>query len=268
MGQDREMKKTMAVLGMALAFWGSASQAAQAQVRAGLSVGSGADSFHLAIGDYYHAPPQQVAACAQQHIPDEEMPVVFFIAAQAHAAPAAVVKLRAGGMPWADVAAHFGLSSRAFYVPVQGPVAGTPYEHYYAYYRGQGRQTPLADADFVNMANLRFTCEYYHRTPEEVIRLRARGRSFADIHDQYLPRLAGRDAGPFPCSGTLSGDIVVGCGQPLPCVFSGNLEITCPDYTDLSVIQTASGNIKTCVAPSKMPNTFSGRLIVDPSIGK
>jgi hypothetical protein len=43
----------------------------------------------------------------------------------------------------------------------------------------------LADADIVNMVNLRFASEYYHRAPEEVIRLRAGGHNYAYIHDQY-----------------------------------------------------------------------------------
>lgn len=82
------------------------------------------------------------------------------------------------------------------------------------------------------------------------------------------PRAAVPPSRTGPCSGTLSGDLVVGCGQALPCVFSGNLTITCPGYRDLSAIQTFSGNLKTCVQPVRMPQTFSGRLIVDPSVGR
>ncbi len=43
------------------------------------------------------------------------------------------------------------------------------------------------DADIVNMVNLRFASEYYHRTPEEIIRLRGGRKSYAYIHDQYRP---------------------------------------------------------------------------------
>ena len=71
-----------------------------------------------------------------------------------------------------------------------------------------------------------------------------------------------------PCSGTYSGNLTVGCGQPMPCVFSGNLTITCPGATDLSNIQTFSGNLHTCVQPARMPQTFSGQVFVDPSLQK
>ena len=73
---------------------------------------------------------------------------------------------------------------------------------------------------------------------------------------------------PTTCSGVFSGNTVISCGQPLPCDISGDLEITCSSYTDLSVINDVSGNITTCVAPVKMPKTYSGNLTVDPSICK
>ena len=58
---------------MVLGFWGFALQSSQAQVQVGVGVnlGGGGDSFHLAIGNYYHAPPAQVTIVAQRHIPDE-----------------------------------------------------------------------------------------------------------------------------------------------------------------------------------------------------
>jgi len=181
------MKKTIPVFAMILAFWGLAWQASQAQVSVGVgvNVGSGGDSFHLAIGNYYHAPPDQVTVCVQRHIPDEETPVVFFIAGQAHVAPGVIIDLRAGGMPWVDILHRYRLSPRIFWVPIHGSVVGTPYERFYAYYGRRGPRVRLVDADIVNMVNLKFACDYYHRTPEEIIRLRAGGRSFAYIHDQY-----------------------------------------------------------------------------------
>jgi hypothetical protein len=159
---------------------------ARAQVQVGVAVGGGGDSFHLAIGNYYHAPADQVLVCQQQHIPDEEQPVVFYVAQQARVAPGVIIDLRAHGMPWVDILHRYRLSPRIFYVPIHGSVYGTPYERYYAYYHG-GRRVRLVDADIVNMVNLRFASEYYHHTPEEVIRLRAGGRSYGYIHDQYRP---------------------------------------------------------------------------------
>ena len=173
------MKKKIPVLTMALALLGVVWQAAQAQVSVGVgvNVGGGGDSFHLAIGDYYHAPPAQVTICTQRHIPDEEMPVVFFIAGRAHVAPGVIVDLRASGLPWVEILHRYRLSPRIFWVPIHGSVIGTPYERFYLYYGGRGPRVRLVDADIVNMVNLKFACDYYHRTPEEVIRMRAGGPS-------------------------------------------------------------------------------------------
>lgn len=157
---------------------------AQAQVQVGVNVGGGGDSFYLALGNYYHAPPEQVTVCQQRHIPDEEMPVVFFLAQRAHVAPGVIVDLRAGGMPWFDIFRHYRVNPRVLYMRVPGNMGGTPYAGFYAYYHG-GPNGRLVDADFVNMVNLRFATEYYHRTPAEVVRLRAGGHDYRYIHNQY-----------------------------------------------------------------------------------
>src|ERR1039458_9157011 len=122
--------------------WLAGLAPAQAQVQVGVSVGGGGDSFHLAIGNYYHAPPDQVTVVQQRQIPDEEQPVVFFVAQQAQVAPGVIIDLRAHGMPWFDILHRYRLNPRIFYVPIHGSVRGTPYERYYSYYRG-GR--PIRD---------------------------------------------------------------------------------------------------------------------------
>ncbi len=172
------------IIALAAFLWIAGQAGAQVQVGLGVNVGGGGDSFHMAIGDYYHAPPDQVNLCVQDRIPDEEQPVVFYVAQRAMVAPGVIIDLRAHGMPWIDILHRYRLSPRIFFIPIHGSVYGTPYERFYAYYHG-GRHIRLIDADIVNMVNLRFATEYYHRTPEEIIRLRAGGRSFAYIHDQY-----------------------------------------------------------------------------------
>lgn len=186
------MKKLVFLITALFLLAGLTIARAQVQVGVGVNVGGGGDSFHLAIGDYYHAPPDQVNLCVQQRIPDEEQPVVFFVAQRAGVAPGVIIDLRAHGMPWVDILHRYRLSSRIFFIPIHGSVYGTPYARYYAYYYGRGPRVRLLDADIVNMVNLRFATEYYHRTPEEIIRLRAGGRSFAYIHDQYRGHRDGR----------------------------------------------------------------------------
>lgn len=173
------MKKQGVIFGLAL--WGMAALAL-GQVQVGVGVGVGGDSFHLAIGSYYNVPPAQVAVVQQGNIPDEEQPVVFFVANRIHVAPGVIIDMRAHGMSWVDIFHRYRISPRVLYVPLRGGWAGTPYAGFYGYYRGRGR---LVDADIVNMVNLRFASDYYHRPPGEIIRMRAAGHDFRYIHDQY-----------------------------------------------------------------------------------
>ncbi|HUO57866.1 MAG TPA: hypothetical protein VMV05_06780 [bacterium] len=160
--------------------------AAPAQVQVGFSAGSGGNSFYLAVGNYYQAPQEQVAVCQQRHIPDEEMPVVFFIAQRAHVAPGVIVDLRAGGGRWVDIMGRYHLDPRILYVKGAGSLRGTPYARFDDYYHHRGRVT-LEDGDIVNMVNLRFASDYYHRPAGEVVKMRAKYGDYRSVHEYYHP---------------------------------------------------------------------------------
>lgn len=162
---------------------------ASAQLQFGITAGNGGvNSFYLAIGDYYHVPPAQVTVVREQRIPDEEIPVVFFIAGRAHVPPQAVMDFRLKGAPWMDVAGHFGLGPDVFYVPVQ-KAYGPPYGKAYGYFkhkkRKEWKQIRLEDADVVNLTNLRFLSEHYHYSPDQVAQWRGQGSNFVQINDRF-----------------------------------------------------------------------------------
>jgi len=162
---------------------------ATAQIQFGISGGDrGVDSFYLAIGDYYRVPEREVVVVRERHIPDDEIPVVFFIASRAGVSSQTVLNMRLGGSSWMDIALHFGLGPDVFYVPVEGNY-GPPYGHAYGYYRhhkrGQWKDIRLGDADVVNFVNLRFMSEHYGYSPDKVIRMRSEGRGFRDINNNF-----------------------------------------------------------------------------------
>ena len=182
------MKRIWSIFILALLFAFSGWDTAQAQLQVGLSVGGGDSNFYASIGDYYHVPPAQVTLFHQRRIPDEELPVAFFIAQRAHVPPAAVADFRLTGRSWADVAFHFGVGSDAFYVPLR-TYMGTPYERAALFYsrhpRAQWARFRLRDAEIVNFVNLRFAADRYHASPDEVAGWRAKGKSFVAIHEGY-----------------------------------------------------------------------------------
>lgn len=144
----------------------------------------GVQSFYLGVSNYYHVPEREVIVVRERRIPDEEIPVVFFLASRARVAPGIIIEQRMSGMGWMDISLKLGLSPEVFYVPVAydpGPPYGRAYGYYRHHPRSEWGRIRLVDADVVNMVNLRFMTEHYGYTPREVFTLRSQGRHFHEI---------------------------------------------------------------------------------------
>jgi hypothetical protein len=163
------------------------------KVNVGVSIGEeGLRGFYLAVGDYFRVPEREVIIIQERRIPDEEIPVIFFIAARARVAPSVVIDLRLGGRSWMDITLHFKLNPEIYYVPVEGEVKGPPYGKAYGYYKNKNRKDwgkiVLSNPEIINLVNLRLISEYHRFPPEEVIRLRADGKNFILINDEVKKR--------------------------------------------------------------------------------
>ncbi|MBC7348473.1 MAG: hypothetical protein H5U05_00705 [Candidatus Aminicenantes bacterium] len=176
------------VLGLSLV----ANLAAQ-NINLGLSITDGkVRSFYLSVSSYFGVPEPRVVEIRQAYrLSDEELPVVFFIAARARVEPVAVINLRLKGMSWWDISLHFGLSPEVFFVQVGTVRIGPPYGRAYGYYhkareRKTWGQVVLTDVDVVNLVNLKFISEYHKIPPEKVMEMRGRGDKFLDIHDRIV----------------------------------------------------------------------------------
>lgn len=151
------------------------SQTASAQTAVNISAQIG--NFHVAVANYYHVPEREVVVVHERHIPDDDLPVVFFIAREAHVPTARVIELREHGRSWWDISMHFGLRPDVYYVPVAYD-PGPPYGHAYGHFkkpRNQWRTIVLSDSDVVDLVQLRFLSEHYAIPPERV--MEARGRN-------------------------------------------------------------------------------------------
>jgi hypothetical protein len=169
----------------------------EAAVDLGISIGDeGLRGFYLAVGDYYRVPEREVIIVKGRHIPDEEIPVVFFIAQRAHVRPATIIDLRLRGKTWMDITLHFGLSPEIFYVPVRkAVVTGPPYGKAYGYYkkkpRKEWRRIVLDDDDVINLVNLRFISNHYSYEPEKVIKMREGSKNFIVINEEVAKEKKG-----------------------------------------------------------------------------
>jgi len=161
-----------------------------AQAEAGISVGAAIDSdgvksFHVAVGDHFRVQEKEVLVVRKRNIPDDELPVVFFLAARAKVAPGVIVDLRLGGKSWMDITAHYGLGPDIYYVPLKrdpGPPYGKAWGHIKKHKANKKHQFRLADADIVNFVNLKFIAEHHGCSPDEVVKMRANKQSFVSIN--------------------------------------------------------------------------------------
>jgi len=171
---------------------------AAAQVRDvdfGISITDGRlRDFYLAVGDHYGVPPRQVVEVHEHYrCPDEDLPVVYFLAARAHVEPAAIISLRVQKMPWLDIAFHYHLTPDIFFVPVTMERIGPPYGHAYGYYRKYGptrdwKKIALTDHEVVDLVNLRFMSEHHRMSPEAVMAMRSKESKFVVINDNIKRR--------------------------------------------------------------------------------
>lgn len=156
----------------------------QAQVSAGISFNNGdLSSFYLALGQTYNVPEREVIIIREREIPDDEIPVVFFIANRAHVRRDDVCDLRRSGKSWMDIVLFYDLDPSIFYIELTGdpgPEYGRVYGHW-KHPRNNWRSIRFEDDDIVKMVNLRFVSNHYHVKPEEVVRLRSEHGSFVKV---------------------------------------------------------------------------------------
>lgn len=157
---------------------------ANAQMSAGFSFNSyGGNSFYFAVGQNYSIPQHQVVYIHELRIPDEELPVVFFIADEAGVSPEEVANLRLEGYTWMDITLYYDLSPSIYYVVLDGD-PGLEYGRAYSYWRrprAQWNHIRFHDEDIVKMVNLRFVSNHYGVRPDEVVRLRSEQPNFIRV---------------------------------------------------------------------------------------
>jgi len=179
------MRPKLMILVMATLFLVSGFNAVRADVSLGVTIADGElKSFHLAVGDFYDVPQEQVHKVRGKSVSDEELPVVFFFARRAQVDPEFILKLRLGGKSWMEIGLQYGVYADAYFVPVDnppGPPYGKAYGHYKKRNKAQWKEIRLSDSEIVDFVNLKFVSGYYDYAPEEVMKYRGSGKSFMGI---------------------------------------------------------------------------------------
>ncbi len=146
----------------------------------------GVEGFYFAISDYFKVPEREVRGLKKSRVPDDEIPVVFFLSQRAGVSFSDVLAMRLDSMGWFAITLRLGLSPDIFYVPV-GQVQGPPYGRAYGHHKNKSKKKRkplnLTDTEVVDLVNLVFISEYYSHSPEQVIDMRSRGMNFIAISD-------------------------------------------------------------------------------------
>ncbi|MBN2653947.1 MAG: hypothetical protein JXR79_02385 [Nitrospirae bacterium] len=201
------MRRLILIVLLAMAFSFSINiQASKANVDMGVSIGDeGLRGFYLSVGDYFSVPEREVVFVRERRIPDEEIPVVFFLSRYARVAPQIIIDMRLRGMSWMNITLHYKLHPDIYYVPLKrnpGPPYGKAYGYYMKRPKKDWHKIRLHDRDVVNMVNLRFITEYHRYDPDYVVGARSKGRNFVVIdrdvkRDRKLKGSDDRDRGRF-----------------------------------------------------------------------
>lgn len=182
------MRKILLCSAAAIMILAGFAGTSKADLSVGLSIGDGGiKGFYLAIGEHYKVAEKDVIVLKKQKVPDEELPVVFYLSNRAYVTPAAIIKLRLSGKSWMDITFHYGLTAEVFYVPVKevsGPPYGKAYGHFKNKKKTEWRKIRFSDAEIVNFVNLKFISEHYDYSPDEVIKMRSGGKGFVAINGE------------------------------------------------------------------------------------
>ncbi len=165
--------------------------AQDSKVDFGISIADGKlRSFYLAVSDYYRVPGREVVATKERYrLRDEELPVIYFLAARVREDPSVIIDLRIQGMSWLDVTFHYGLTPEIYYVPVTVKKVGPPYGKAYGNYKKyrskkEWKKIVLSDYEVIDLVNLRFMSKHYQLKPEVVMEMRSRGKNFVTINEE------------------------------------------------------------------------------------
>jgi len=147
----------------------------RADVRFGISAdASGVNSFYMSVSEYNRVPHRDVIAVRNHGIPDEELPVVFFLASKANVRPEAVYRLRLQRMSWMEVALRLRLAPQVFVI--------NTHDKFIPHY---GKPFRFTDREIIERVNYRFVSDYHNCRPEAVTKIKDRHISFKGKENSF-----------------------------------------------------------------------------------
>ncbi len=148
--------------------------------------GSESANYYRSLANYHRVSEKDVYFVRKKGVPDQELPVIFYLASLAGVAPSLVAdEYRRPGITLNDLTRIFGLNPEIYHYPVKFRVDGPPYGKAYGYYKNKPKKEwkniKLSNTDIINLVNLRFISESRGVDPEDIIKGRKSGKTFLSI---------------------------------------------------------------------------------------
>ena len=144
--------------------------------------------YFRTLGEHFRVSRSEMAVLVAWDLPPEHLAVVLFVAHRSGASPDAVVAQRRGGRSWNDVARRFGLDASSFHVLVGRDASlgrlAPVYDRFGSTARAEWPSLELADAEIVDLVNMRVLASTLGVLPTRVLEVAARSGSFVAAHHE------------------------------------------------------------------------------------
>jgi len=182
------MKK---IVFLALLLFSVTLLASHAAVSSGPSAGNGGANFYNSVGNYFSVTQTDVNVVRAKGIPDEEIPVVFFLAKEAKVAPSTIMNLRKKGKSWMGITKRFGYGPEIYYISIDSNVEIVPpYDRTLGYFNSKPKKDwntiSLRDDEIINLVNLKFMSKFFKYPPENIMKMRQDNKGFSAISDEIV----------------------------------------------------------------------------------
>ena len=146
-------------------------------------------AYFGAVAEFFELPRSEVSILGEWRLPDDEIPVVLFMARRAGVSPEALVALRRSGKRWAELAQRYRLDAAQFHVPLPESAPSGVLEGAYQRFRSlppaRWSEISLGDGDIVGLVNLRLLSQTLGKAPQEILSAAGPG-SWVDLYARLI----------------------------------------------------------------------------------
>jgi len=173
--QTRDLKRCLLCAPLlVLAAMGTTRAAVNYDVAVGMNVGDDARIFLNVTNETWRPAPTMVTSVIQQcSYPEDDFPVIAFLAYQSHRPPTFILNLRNNGYSWSDIFFQLNVDPSVLFVGIDrdpGPPYGRAWGYWRAYHRpGPRMRYRLADRDIVGLVKVQTVSRHFGMSPIRVI---------------------------------------------------------------------------------------------------